>query len=498
MKHLAAARTNQFNARQRAPSTAREFREGFGPHLAIQREGIGPIGTGAPDLVRDVVASPGQPLDPRLRSVMEPELGYDFSRVRVHSDRPAAQSADAIGANAYTAGDHIVFGTGRFDPSSTGGRRLVAHELAHVIQQADGPVAGHEIDSGMSVSTPDDSFERAAASLSENAIHADGPAIPGRGPIAPLPSGSRGPGSIAVQRATDWGKVGGIAGIVGAAVAGAALLVALAAWIWPRNPNATAQGVTMQPNPFAFQATGTAPSTPEDKQKYQAAAEAPPRVDKVLELKTDDNNDTSFNLQRTTDGSNIIAASIIPGETKGYKGGYNNSIAALNFSAMQTYPPAGDTSAAASQPAATAPAAAPTATSTPATQSAAATPATSGTGGTGASTPPQPGRQIAREVIHFSGTNAPSGDPTQTFGGEILVTGDGQVTCTRCDVLNGIGYAEHSGPLGFVSYERKAPPRANIVSPTSSSPEEEPAGPRLPNLKDILPVGRPIAGGGGD
>jgi Domain of unknown function (DUF4157) len=488
MTRLAAAQTNLFSPRRNVTMSVQDRHGGFGPHLAIQREGAGPSSPAAPNLIRGVVSSPGEPLDPRLRAVMEPQLGYDFSGVRVHTDTPAAQSAQAIAANAYTAGDHIVFGAGRFDPWSASGQRLVAHELAHVIQQADGPVAGRAIDGDVSLSTPDDPFERAAATLSRYAMQTDAAAGSVRGPVAPLPLRSPGPGPLAVQR--DWTSAGSIAGIIGAALAGAALIVAALAWLKPKNPNATAQGVAMQPNPFTFQATGTAPSTPEEKKKYQSAQEGPPRVNKVLELKTDDDNDTSFNLQRSTDGSSIIGASIIPGETKGYQGGYNSSIAAVNFSAMQTYPPPADASAAASQPAPAAPSATPAATATPV--------ANDGGAGGASSTPAAPAApapQIAREIIHFSGTNARSGEPTQTFAGEVLVTGDDQVTCTRCDVLNGIGYAEHSGAMGLVSYEKKAPPRASLVGPGSSSPEEDP-GPHLPSLKDILPFNKPMTGGG--
>jgi Domain of unknown function (DUF4157) len=68
--------------------------------------------------------------------------GHDFSRVRVHTDAHAAASASAVGARAYTVGDHIVFGAGRFSPATPTGRRLLAHELTHVLQQDLTP-AGH-------------------------------------------------------------------------------------------------------------------------------------------------------------------------------------------------------------------------------------------------------------------------------------------------------------------------------------------------------------------
>jgi hypothetical protein len=66
---------------------------------------------------------------------MEPRFGYDFSRVQVHDDTNVARSAEAIAARAYTFGQHIVFGAARYAPNSSRGRRLLAHELTHVMQQ---------------------------------------------------------------------------------------------------------------------------------------------------------------------------------------------------------------------------------------------------------------------------------------------------------------------------------------------------------------------------
>lgn len=69
---------------------------------------------------------------------MEPRFGYDFSRVRVHADAAAARSGQEIGAAAYTVGNDIVFGDRQFAPDSPAGLRLIAHELAHVVQQGGG------------------------------------------------------------------------------------------------------------------------------------------------------------------------------------------------------------------------------------------------------------------------------------------------------------------------------------------------------------------------
>ncbi len=91
-----------------------------------------------PPLVRTAVQSPGRPLDSAARTLMEPHFNYDFSQVRIHTDALAAESARAVRARAYTLGRDLVFGAGQYSPSSPHGRRLLAHELAHVVQQAGG------------------------------------------------------------------------------------------------------------------------------------------------------------------------------------------------------------------------------------------------------------------------------------------------------------------------------------------------------------------------
>ncbi|MER5550900.1 DUF4157 domain-containing protein [Streptomyces sp. NPDC002793] len=106
--------------------------------------------------VPDVLRGAGRPLDSALRADLEPRMGADFSGVRVHDDAAAQASAAEVGASAYTAGNHIVIGKGGAD------RRTMAHELTHVIQQSQGPVAGTDNGSGLRVSDPSDRFEREA------------------------------------------------------------------------------------------------------------------------------------------------------------------------------------------------------------------------------------------------------------------------------------------------------------------------------------------------
>lgn len=91
-----------------------------------------------PPIVHEVLHSPGQSLDASTRAFMEPRFGYDFSRVRVHTDAQAAESAQAVDARAYTIGNDIVFGAAQSMFHSTEGRLLLAHELTHVAQQGYG------------------------------------------------------------------------------------------------------------------------------------------------------------------------------------------------------------------------------------------------------------------------------------------------------------------------------------------------------------------------
>ena len=101
----------------------------------LQRQSLSFGAGGAVDANVIPAGSPGQSLDPGTRAFMEPRFGSDFSDVRVHTDSLAAQSADALAANAYTAGRDIYFAAGKYSPSSSEGRHLLAHELTHTVQQ---------------------------------------------------------------------------------------------------------------------------------------------------------------------------------------------------------------------------------------------------------------------------------------------------------------------------------------------------------------------------
>lgn len=112
---------------------------GGNKRLRVQRSAMTESKTDSvPPIVHEVLRSPGQPLDSNTRAFMEPRFGHDFSGVRVHTDERAAESAQTINAAAYTVGSDIVFRPGRYEPGSSAGRRLLAHELTHVVQQRSG------------------------------------------------------------------------------------------------------------------------------------------------------------------------------------------------------------------------------------------------------------------------------------------------------------------------------------------------------------------------
>ena len=107
--------------------------------LPRERQDGEDVGVAAPPIVHEVVRSPGDPLDARTRSRSESRLGHHFSNVRVHADARAAESARAVQALAYTVGNHIAFGDGLYAPDTAAGDELLAHELAHTVEQTSAP-----------------------------------------------------------------------------------------------------------------------------------------------------------------------------------------------------------------------------------------------------------------------------------------------------------------------------------------------------------------------
>jgi len=132
-----------------------------------------------PSLVKDVVGSGGgAPLDKDTRGFMESRLGADFSDVRVHTDAKASDSARSVQAYAYTVGNDVVFQSGKYEPESDSGKRTLAHELTHVVQQRSGPVAGTPAPGGIQISHPSDRFEQAAEGSADRVMSSASAAAP--------------------------------------------------------------------------------------------------------------------------------------------------------------------------------------------------------------------------------------------------------------------------------------------------------------------------------
>jgi hypothetical protein len=126
----------------------------------------GPQPASIPSGVNQVLSSPGRPLDGSTRTFMESRFGHDFSHVRIHNDSLAAESAHAVNARAYTVGQDIVFNRAEYQPHTTQGRRLLAHELAHTIQQGDRP----QLQSKMEIDPPGSQTEREADQIAQRVM----------------------------------------------------------------------------------------------------------------------------------------------------------------------------------------------------------------------------------------------------------------------------------------------------------------------------------------
>lgn len=127
----------------------------------LQRSAVGSGPETAPPIVHDVLRSPGQRLDAATRSFFEPRFGHDFSKVRIHSDARANESARSVNALAYTVGRDVVFGAAQYAPGTATGNALLAHELTHVVQQGGRTQSG----AAQRISSPSDAAEREAESV---------------------------------------------------------------------------------------------------------------------------------------------------------------------------------------------------------------------------------------------------------------------------------------------------------------------------------------------
>jgi hypothetical protein len=132
LEHEADRAADQISAHVEQPAGARDA-------LRVTRSAAGDSDSAGvqplPTAAKRALASPGRVIEPGLRLEMEGRFGQDFSRVRVHDDTVAGESARALHANAFTVGRDLFFDSGRFAPATRAGRHLLAHELTHVVQQ---------------------------------------------------------------------------------------------------------------------------------------------------------------------------------------------------------------------------------------------------------------------------------------------------------------------------------------------------------------------------
>jgi hypothetical protein len=173
----------RFSSLQRQEDASREHRQ---PRCA----------SSIPSITHDALHSPGEALNAADADFAGSRLNHDFSKVRIHSDELAAQSAAAIGASAYTYGSHIVFGSGRYQPGISEGKWLLMHELTHVIQQSG---SGSDHSSPLSLDDPHGAAERAAERSSAAAMAGD--------PASPV--GQVASRAGAIQRQPETAKTGG-------------------------------------------------------------------------------------------------------------------------------------------------------------------------------------------------------------------------------------------------------------------------------------------------
>ena len=127
--------------------------------LARDGAGILPDGTAHPDVAAAIARRRGygEPLEEGMRDDLAGKLGDSFHDVRIHKDGEADAIARSVSANAFTTGSDVYFAEGQFKPDSPEGKELIAHELAHVVQQRGAPTTGP-----MRVSQPGEPLERAA------------------------------------------------------------------------------------------------------------------------------------------------------------------------------------------------------------------------------------------------------------------------------------------------------------------------------------------------
>jgi hypothetical protein len=122
----------------------------------------------------------GQPLDTGVQQQMQDVIGYDLSGVRVHTSPEASSLSQSLQAKAFTTGSDVFFNEGQYQPTTSGGKELIAHELTHVAQQGSGQVSSSS--GSMTVNAPNDVYEQQADAVARQAAGA--PAAAAQAPVA--------------------------------------------------------------------------------------------------------------------------------------------------------------------------------------------------------------------------------------------------------------------------------------------------------------------------
>ena len=191
-RDMAAFRERQAGRPDEVPTDI-ERKNRASRHRNSDANSDGPAGsTGAPESVRNVVASPGTSMDESVQREMESKMGGEFSDVQLHTGPKAAAAADSINARAFTVGNHIAFNRGEYNPDSQEGKKVLAHELTHVRQQTAGRVsllpkadiapqvarsafgANVTIQPKLELSSPNDPAEKEAEQVAQSVVEKSG------------------------------------------------------------------------------------------------------------------------------------------------------------------------------------------------------------------------------------------------------------------------------------------------------------------------------------
>jgi len=158
----------------------------------LQRSAAGNAPEFAPSIVHEVLGSPGQSLDSASRNFFESRFGHDFSKVRIHADERASESAQSVNALAYTVGPHIAFAAGQYQPRTASGQRLLTHELTHVVQQQGSSTPPSSLRVGPAADSQEQEAQQTALAVGEEELNPEqhAPESVQRQAASPEPLGS--------------------------------------------------------------------------------------------------------------------------------------------------------------------------------------------------------------------------------------------------------------------------------------------------------------------